>query len=137
MISRVDFIIMTVVAAVLVVAAPVACVFVDAHIIAKVLWGLMAVGTIVVWWMGYGRFHDKLNRTYKLQEGNMEDAYFQAGLYFVSGIVAFVFLDKLVYTEIKAWEFFSVCYTYLGISLPVMTWRLAGKMKYEDESSEK
>ncbi len=132
MLSRTDIILMTIFTVLLAVGIPIVLIFIDAHIVAKIIWTLLALVSVVLWCQSFGRFRKGRRQNEKPTEFNNRDAYFCAGAYFVSSLAAYFLLDYSLEENIaRSWEIFAWMYTYIGICLPIVLWRLNRKRKNE------
>ncbi len=130
-----DFIIVTIFVALLAIGIPVLWIFVDAHIVAKILWTLLALFSVCLWCQSFVRYRNGRKRNEKPTEFDNKDAFFCGGVYFVSSLAAYVLLGYFLDGDIEpSWEMFASIYTYIGICLPVVLWRLSRKAKNEDSN---
>lgn len=132
MLSRTDFITMTILAAVGVVVVPFLLIFIDVNVWVKVMWALLAVLDVFFWSRTYVMYKEgkAQNREPVKWKSDKNYVLFHVGAYTVAFIVAFCLVGSLEFNN-KASEFLSICFTFLAIYIPIMLWHLNSKIKEE------
>ncbi len=130
MLNRTDFILMTVLTALLVVGIPVALVFIDIHILVKIAWALMAVSAVTFWSHAFVKYRSGMKDNKKPIKVNAsdKDGFFFGGLTFVATMVALLGIGSFEYESLP-WEMLAVLITQLGIMIPGMFWYYNSKIK--------
>ncbi len=132
MLSRTDFITMTILAVVGVVFVPFLMIFIDVNLWVKILWALLAVADVFIWSRTYVMYKEgkAQNREPITWKSGKNYVLFHVGTYTVAFIVAFYLVGSLEFND-RASEFLSICFTFLAIYIPTMLWYLNSRIKDE------
>ncbi len=132
MLSRTDFIMMTILAALVAVSVPFILIFIDVHVWMKIIWGLLAAVDMLIWSQtcsGYkeGKEQNREPIKWKYDKNYM---LFHVGAYVVAFIVAFYLVGSLEFNN-NASEFLSILFTFIAIYIPIMLWHINSRIKEE------
>ncbi len=132
MLSRTDFITMTIFAAVGVLFVPFLLIFIEVNVWVKIMWALLAVLDVLLWSRTYLMYKAGKAQGRKPVKWKSDKNYvlIHVGTYVVGFIAAFCLVGSLEFNN-RASEFLSICFTFLCIYIPIMLWYLNSIIKEE------
>ncbi len=133
MLSRLDFVMMTIMTALLAVGVPLALIFIDTHIIAKIIWTLLALRAVILWFQALVSYRSGRKQNKKTIKTTPKEAFLFAGIYAAVSIVTGILVSHLD-VENDSMRIFAFCITFLSFALPIALWYLNHRVRKENDN---